>query len=71
MPPKCKHEIRCCLLQTDNGYTREDRCKLCNDKTPCQHFKMQKQSIRYGRDRFKPQAIVDDFDLNELEFEYE
>jgi hypothetical protein len=71
MAHKCKHIIRCCLKQTDDGHRREDYCALCDLKAPCQHFKLQKQTIRYGRDRFKPQAIVEDFELSDLDFELE
>ncbi len=71
MSPKCQHVLRCCLKQTDNGYTREDLCTVCKDISPCQHFRMQQQATRYGRDRFKPQAIVEDFDIAAIDLELE
>lgn len=69
----CSHNKRVCsLTRTEDGYIREDKCTTCNALSKCVHFRAPKQATRYGRDRYKPTAVInviEEFtteDLNEV-----
>ncbi len=55
----CQHlKTKCTLNRTDDEYCRTDLCISCGTALVCNHFKVQKQPVRYGRDRYKPAAVV-------------
>lgn len=70
----CHSKKTCVLVSADSGYTRKDFCVECKTPIKCEHFKIQKQVIRYGRDRFKPStvtSVIDEFTPEELsEFDF-
>lgn len=56
---ECSHSKKICgLKRTEDGYIRQDRCSECQETFICGHFKIQKQATRYGRDRYKPAAVI-------------
>lgn len=69
----CHSKKSCTLSRSDGDYGRVDVCTECKTQLKCEHFKVQKQVIRYGRDRYKPSAVVNAIDefteaFNEFDF---
>lgn len=56
----CEHKsIRCSLIQTIEGYHREDICTVCKESNSCTHFDLSKHGNFYDQE-FHATAVDDE-----------
>lgn len=64
----CSHkELRCSLIQTIDGYHREDICKSCGSHLNCNHFDLSKQVFKFESDYFS--SSEDDLTIDDIDAE--
>lgn len=69
----CDHKsIRCSLIQTIDGYHREDICTVCKDANPCAHFDLSKHALGFDTEFHAAapddEVVFDNFDYSKREY---